>query len=94
MCGAPAIVSLRPGFGYVDERRLLPRQVQAVRVGDGFADKILMVLWSHGTYSRATNMCAGRGSAVLRALQEDVARLSYPVFIPSHGWRPWVRHGN
>ena len=37
--GAPAIVSLLPAFGRVDECRPLPRQVRAVRTGDGFADE-------------------------------------------------------
>ena len=58
MCGAPAIVSLLPGFGHVDERRPLPRQIRAVRAGAGFADEMLMILWSDGTCSRAAKMCA------------------------------------
>ena len=37
MCGAPAIVSLRPGFGHVGQCRPRPRQVRAVRAGDGIA---------------------------------------------------------
>ena len=93
MCGAPAIVSLLPGFGHVDERRSFPRQVRAVRTGDGFADE--------GTDGplEPWHMCARRqnmrgDSAILLALQEDFARLSHPAFIRAHGWGPWVRHGN
>ena len=93
MCGAPAIVSLLPGFGHVDERRPLPRQVRAVRAGDGFADEDTdgpLEPWH--MFARRQNVRGG--SAVLLALQEDVARLSYPAFIPAHGWGPWVRQGN
>ena len=32
------------------------------------------------------------GSAVVLALREDFARLSYPAFIPARGWGPWVRY--
>ena len=31
------------------------------------------------------------GSTVLLALQEDVARVSYPPFIPHREWGPGVR---
>ena len=92
MCGAPAIVSLLPGFGHVDERRPLPRQVRAVRGGDGFADEEYGPLEPWHMFARRQNV--RDGSAVLLALQQDVARLSYPAFIPAHGWGPWVRHGN
>ena len=93
MCGAPAIVSLLPGFGHVGECRPLPRQVRAVRAGDGFADEDTdgpLEPWH--MFARRQNVRGG--SAVLLALQEDVARLSYLAFIPAHGRGPWVRHGN
>ena len=53
-------------------------------LGTALLTKMLMVLWSHDTCSRA----ARGGSAVLFAPQEDVARLSYPAFISAHGLGP------
>ena len=35
LCGAPAIVSLLPTFGFVSDNRPLPRHVRAVRAEDG-----------------------------------------------------------
>ena len=84
-------VSLLPGFGDVDECRPLPRQVQAVRAGDGFADEDADGPWEPWhMFGRGQHVCGG--SAVVFALQDDFARLSYPVLIPARGWGPWVSH--
>ena len=84
-------VCLLPGFGHVDECRPLPRQVQAVRVGDDFADEDAdgpLEPW----HMFARHQHVHGGSAVVFALREDVTRLSYPAFIPARGWGPWVRY--
>ena len=78
MCGAPAIVSLLPGFGYVDGRRPVPRQVRAIRGGDGFVDEEYGPLEPWHMFARRQNVRGG--SAVLLALQEDVALAFIPCF--------------
>ena len=88
MCGAPAI-----GFGHVDERRPLPRQVRAVRAGDCFADEDAngrLVPW----HMFARRQQVRDGSAVLLSLQEDDARLSYAAFIPARGCPRCATYGN
>ena len=70
-----------------------PRQVPAVRAGDGLADEATdspLEQWHMFAGGRNVRV----GSVVLLALQEDVPRSSHPSFTPAHGWRPWLRHGN
>ena len=84
-------VCLLPGFGHVDECRPLPRQVQDVRPGDGFADEDAdgpLEPW----HMFARRQHVRDGSAVVLALWENVTRLSYPAFILAHGRGPWVRY--
>ena len=81
MCGDPTIVSLLPGLCNVEESRPLPRQVRSVRVEDCLHDD------NDDSPLEPWHMFARRqdfrgGSTVLLALQEDVARVSYPPFIP------------
>ena len=89
MCGDPAIVSLLPGFCNVKESRPLPRQVRAVRVEDGLHDNHVGSLEPWHMFARRQDFRGG--STVLLALQEDVARVSYPPFIPHREWGPGVR---
>ena len=84
---------LLPGFVHVDECRVqpLPRQVQAVRAGDGFADEDAdgpLEPW----HMFARRQQVRGGPAVVLALREGVTRLSYPAFIPARGWGAWVRY--
>lgn len=90
MCGTPAAVSLLPAFGNVDESRQLPRQLRAVRAEDGVNigdDDGPLEPWHR--FARRQDVRGG--SAILLALQEDVARVSYPAFIPHRQWGDWVR---
>ena len=85
MCGAPAIVSLLPGFGHVDECRPLPHQVRAVRAGDGFADEDAdgpLEPWH--MFARHQHMLGG--SVVLLALQEGGENFRTPLsFLLAYG---------
>ena len=84
-------VCLLPGFAHVDECRPLPRQGQAVRVGDAFADGGAdgpLEPWH--MFARRQHLRGGL--AVVLALRQDVTRLSYPAFIPARIWGPWVRY--
>ena len=90
MCGSPAIVSLLPTFGYVSDDRPCPCQVQAVYAAVGAGNE------DDGGPLETWHMLAHRqdvrgGSAVMQALQEDVARLAHLAFIPHRGRGGWVR---
>ena len=90
VCGSPAIVSLLPTFGYVSDDNPRPCQVQAVHAEGGAGNE------DDGGPSESWHMLAHRqdvrgGSAVMQALQEDVARLAYLAFIPRRGRGGWVR---
>eukprot|EP00904_Undaria_pinnatifida_P002722 jgi/Undpi1/12450/HiC_scaffold_5.g02121.m1 len=83
MCGAPAIVSLLPTFGYVSDDRPLPRHARAVRAEDGAGDEDDD--GPLGTWHMFARLQSVRGgSAVMLALQ-DVARLACPAFSPHRG---------
>ena len=84
MCGAPAIVSLLPGFGHVGECRPLPRQVRAVRAGDGFADEDADALLEPlHMFARRQHVLCG---SVLLALQEDGDNFLTPLsFLLAYG---------
>ena len=60
-------------------------------LGTALLTKMLMAFWSHGTCSRAANMCV-RWFGGCTCSTEDVIRLSYPAVIPARGWGPWVRY--
>ncbi|CAN0560755.1 unnamed protein product, partial [Laminaria digitata] len=74
----------------VDESRQLPRQLRAVRAEDGVNigdDDGPLEPWHR--FARRQDVRGG--SAILMALQEDVARVSYPAFIRHRQWGDWVR---
>ena len=90
VCGSPAIVYLLPTFGYVSDDKSCLCQVQAVHA-DGSAGNE-----DDGGPLKPWHMFAHRqdvhgGSAVMQALQEDVARLAHLAFIPHRGRGGWVR---
>ena len=86
MCGGPAAAALLPGFGDVGDSKLLPRQIRTVvraeyRLGNEDADGPLDQ-W----HMFARRQIVGSGSAILVALQEDIARLRTPLsFLPAGG---------
>ena len=90
VCGSPAIVSRVPTSGYVSDDKPCPCQVQAVHAEGGAGnedDGGSMESWHMFAYPQDV-----RGvSAVMQALQEDVARLAYLAFIPHRERGGWVR---
>ena len=90
VCYSPAIVSLLPTFGYVSDGKPCPCKVQAAHAEGGGGnedDSVLSEQW-HMFAHRQDVRC---GSAVMQALQEDVAQLAYLSFIPHRGRGYWVR---
>ena len=90
VCGLPAIVSLLPTFGYVGDDKSCLCQVQAVHAEGSAGNE------DDGGPLEPWHMFARRqdvrgSSAVMKALQEDVARLAYLAFIPHRGRGGWVR---
>ena len=90
VCGSPAIVSLLPTFGYVSDDRPCPCQVQVVHAEGGAGNE------DDGGSLEPWHMFAHRqdvrgGSAVMQALQEDVARFAYLAFVSHRGRGGWVR---
>ena len=96
MCGAPATVPLLPTFhhvSHVSDDRPIPRQVRAVRAEDGAGgDDVDGPLDTWHMFARRQDVAhvRTRRSAVVLSLQEDVAQLAYPPFIPHRGWVDWV----
>ena len=58
-------------------------------LGTVLLTKMLMVLWSHGTCSRAANMCAMVRPSYLLC---GKTLPGFRAFIPARGWGPWVRY--
>ena len=84
VCDSPAIASLLPTFGYVSDNKSCPCQVQAVHAeGSAGNEYDGGPLESWHTSAHCQNVRGG--SAVMQALQEDVARLAYLAFIPAGG---------
>ena len=51
MCGGPAAAALLPGFIDVEDSKPLPHQIRTVRSEERLATKMLMALWTSGTFS-------------------------------------------
>ena len=80
MCGAPPTVSLLPTFHSVSDGGPLPRQVRAVRAKDGAGgEDVGRPLEPWHMFARRQDVSGG--SAVVLALEEDVAQLAYPPFL-------------
>ena len=85
MCGGPTAAAFPPRFGDVEDSKPLPRQVRAVRAADGLGDE------DADGRLEPCHMFARRqfvrgGSAILLALQNDIARLRTPLsFLPAGG---------
>ena len=84
VCGSPAIVSLLPTFTYVSDDKPCLCQVQAAHAEGGAGDE------NDGGPLELWHMFAHRqdmrgGSAVVQALQDDVARLAYLASISHRG---------
>ena len=78
MCGGPAAEALLPGVGDIEDSKPLPRQIRTVRAEDRLGDEDAdgpLDPW----HMLARRQIVRGGSAILLALQEDIARLRTPL---------------